>query len=489
LEIFPFVHSDETWLGGLSNAYMTQRSIYVTEPFFNLLPRFPHAIKSLFHGLQIIMISLFGYNILSLRLLSLFFAMATLIVLYQLLTKICSNRLYPFLITILFSLNIQFIYASHFARQEIILVFVILLAYSIYRYASFTSLKKALILGLILGLSILIHPNSFIVALSIGFIMLYDVINKKLSLKGLLSTVLTTAFFGLLVVLISFIGDSNFINHYLNYGSTLSVDNAFLTKLTNFDDFYIKLFNQIGGTYYLPNIKLFLVISALLIIGCLVYIIFKKPKGYCMDYILAVMGIQIGIIIIGRYNATSIILFFPFIYLLFAWLIDIIDLPHKWSLLIITPFIITSFGYDYHEVVKYSQSDYETYIENIKTALPENPVILGNLSGLYAYDDYPFYDIRNLTYLEDNNMTFEDYIKVYKINTIVFYEEQDYIYRNEKWEILYGDDDYYYEDFKAFLENNCTLVTSFYDPIYGMRITRYMQDYPWEIKIYTVNGS
>ncbi|MEG0020453.1 MAG: 4-amino-4-deoxy-L-arabinose transferase, partial [Oscillospiraceae bacterium] len=36
---FPFVHSDEAWLGGLSREMLARGSLSVTEPFFDLKVR------------------------------------------------------------------------------------------------------------------------------------------------------------------------------------------------------------------------------------------------------------------------------------------------------------------------------------------------------------------------------------------------------------------------------------------------------------------
>ena len=49
---FPFVHSDEAWLAGLSRDMQAVGSFGVTEQFFDLKPRVPHALKLLFHALQ-----------------------------------------------------------------------------------------------------------------------------------------------------------------------------------------------------------------------------------------------------------------------------------------------------------------------------------------------------------------------------------------------------------------------------------------------------
>jgi len=71
LTTYPLVHSDEAWLAGLSQAYMKNQSIFVTEPFFDLMPRQAHAIKSLFHLIQIPFIHFWGYELFSVRLISL----------------------------------------------------------------------------------------------------------------------------------------------------------------------------------------------------------------------------------------------------------------------------------------------------------------------------------------------------------------------------------------------------------------------------------
>ena len=51
LDKFPFMHSDESWLSGLTRTMMHE-GLDSTETFFDLLPRYPHAIKSFFHIMQ-----------------------------------------------------------------------------------------------------------------------------------------------------------------------------------------------------------------------------------------------------------------------------------------------------------------------------------------------------------------------------------------------------------------------------------------------------
>jgi hypothetical protein len=39
---------------------------------------------------------------------------------------------------------------------------------------------------------------------------------------------------------------------------------------------------------------------------------------------------------------------------------------------------------------------------------------------------------------------------------------------------------------KTFLEEECTLTDSFESPVYGMRIVRYIEDRPYEVKVFKV---
>ena len=71
LLVFPFVHSDESWLAGLSRDMLAAGNLGVTESFFDAKPRVPHAMKSLFHLMQMGAVGLGGFSVGSVRMLSL----------------------------------------------------------------------------------------------------------------------------------------------------------------------------------------------------------------------------------------------------------------------------------------------------------------------------------------------------------------------------------------------------------------------------------
>ena len=126
LTAFPLIHSDEAWLAGLTRTFMKEGSVFVTESFFDLFPRTVHTIKVIYHLLQMPLIKIFGYEIFSVRLLSLIASILVLAVLYRLFLKAGLSHNHSFLAILMISTSVQFIYAGHFARQEMLLLLIFL---------------------------------------------------------------------------------------------------------------------------------------------------------------------------------------------------------------------------------------------------------------------------------------------------------------------------------------------------------------------------
>lgn len=494
LEIFPFVHSDESWLSGLTRNMMETRSIFATETFFDLFPRYPHCIKVLFHLIQMPFILIFGYDIFSVRLVSLIFGTISLLLFYKICCKLFGNYLYSILVTVLFSLNIQFIYASHFARQEIIIVFVFMLGF--YYYLS-KSRGSHILLGLIIGLSVGIHPNSFVVAIVFGLLYVIDIIYKNKKVRDLLILIGTTGLTALIFVILSFIGDADFISHYASFGETLGVSSSIIDKLLTLPGYYTNLFNGVSGTYYTPPIKAYLIVFGIVFIVSIIYLIASRfiKKGIdnsclpnnmmVLKLLMCIVGINIGFIIIGRYNQTNVVFVFPFFYLLvFVLLGNIINYSKRIMIILMVVLISVSFYFTMEECRVYGRYDYNDYIDELEI-IPQGAKTLGNLNMEFYFENGMLLDYRNLTYLKENDMSFDDYINHNNIEYIVFMEELDYIHRNSGWSILYGED-YYYDDMKRFIEENCRLVHEFRDSLYGIRVSRYMMDYEWGVWIYRV---
>ncbi len=643
LVIFPFVHSDEPWLSGLSQAYLTQRSPFVTEPFFDLVPRQAHALKSFFHILQAVFISLLGDHVFTVRLISLLAGLCILYLFYRQMTHILKNPLHSVLLTALLSLNLQFVYASHFARQEILLALFLLLVLRVLCDFREKPYRCILLAGCLAGLSIGFHPNAFIIAAMIGSALFYEVLTKRFPVKALLLFIGLLGLFALVFLGASLIGNPDFFKDYWTFGQTFSVDAPPAARFTNFAHFYIKLYDQISGTYYLPDMRVFFAVSLFVCFaGAVVYVFpwvsalitkgrsilhnmpfkrhrrpragdvqrckrseslfskfsgselrkpsvekwaftdkkYKKKKAVLFEesrhqigfWLFMLIGYQAALFVIGRFNPTSILfILFPLFFLL-ANLLNLMSAarptpssdnspaassavlstassddssvasPAASSAVLSTassddssvaspaassaPLLTTSAGISsaalqapslaisaatspppsaitarivtlllcmlllftayqaFSEISRHSNDDYAIYISEISGALPADAVVLGNLNSRYAMQNRPFYDIRNLYAL--GSLSVEMYMRERGINTLIWYEADDYIHRNPEWKILYGDDRAFYDDVQTLIRKNGTLLYAFESPVYGNRIVRYMYDYPWKVWIYHI---
>jgi 4-amino-4-deoxy-L-arabinose transferase-like glycosyltransferase len=477
------MHSDESWLSGLTRNMM-QNGLNATETFFDLVPRYPHAIKSLFHIIQMPFIVVFGYNLFSVRLVSQLFGIVLLITIYKITFHISKSISKSLLITMALAFDVQFLYASHFARQEIIIATGIIIAiYYIYKEINTWSYKKDIIVGSIIGILIGVHPNSFIVALTVGSIYIYYLtIDKKIKIKNALLLIGTVGLFASLFIALSFIMDNNFINNYLAYGSHLGVKSSLAEKILNIIPFYKKLFLQISGTYYTPFIIIQLVVFGVAFLFSIVRAYYDRKV---LLFLFPIIAVNVGYIIIGRYSQPSIFLLFPLCYMLvFYLIITTIKNHHIVSLIRMSVFMLLV---SIVMIVPYLNNDYNEYLSGIKKHVSQDSKVLANLNSDYAFDNGCLFDYRNLEYLDENNMSFKQYIRKNDIEYIIYPEEMDFIYEKRPvWNIVYGNIYPYYEDMQKFFVEECELVNEFNSP-YGMRIVQFSQNKKWNIKIYKVN--
>lgn len=496
---FPFVHSDEAWLSGLSRAMLQTRDLSATEPFFDLYPRSPHAIKTLFHLLQLPFYAIFGYSLFAARMLSLTFSLLTLYQFYRLLRHATRDSRFgrewiPFLFTVALALDIQFLYASRFARQEIILLFILITLLRIHLHLSrYPGFREVLFTSVILGLAMGVHPNSFVIALPFAT---YYIL---LSAKRLISVRLPLLLIGLLGLFASgFAGLSLWMNpgffaDYSDYGSTLGVTAKITDKLYGLIPFIQKLYLGISGTYYTPDIRIILVLFMVASVCCTALLL----KGNVVNQyspvvslnLLTLASLLLGIMMIGRYSQPSIIFIFPSGYLLLAVLAD--RLPLKKSFvplapsMLLTGLIVLNTVFNLSDFQK-PHGSYEAYLSAISRSVPENARVLANLNADYYFDGGALMDYRNLAYLKDHNLSFEDYIDSRNIQFILYTNEMDLIYNKRPlYNSMYGNTAPYYDSMIAFLSERCLLVDTIRTP-YAMRIANKFPDPDSTLRIYQV---
>ncbi len=499
---FPFIHSDEAWLSGLSRQIMQTKNLASTEAFFDLLPRHPHAVKIIFHLLQIIFIQIFDYSIFTFRLISILTGSLALYLFYKISLIITKSKILSLASLTILALDIQFIYSSHLARQEIILILIMLTAFYYYlkninseaenlsnqESANAYLLKKDITLALILGAAIGFHPNAFIIALPLIMIYSWNLFNdKRTALKNYLAFGSTLAAAALIFIYLSFQFDPEFISNYSSYGAQLGVLDSFLIKLENLKLFYLKLFYRVSGTYYIPPVKFQLLFFAAVALFAFIKLFIKKDRVN-LYLILSLLAVNLGYLIIGRYNQTSIIFIFPICYLLFINLIKDFNFKST-QFLIIALLIILSLN-TVSTVIEDSHYNYQDYLKQIAAVVPREAKVLANLNTDYYFENGSLYDYRNLAYLAENNLSFAMYIAKNKIEYIIYPEEMDFIYQSRpSWNILYGNLYPYYSQMQRFIEQETTLIKEFKNSTYAMRIVREIGRRKWSVKIYKVNSA
>lgn len=468
---------------------METKSYAATETFFDLYPRNPHAIKSVFHTLQMLLIKLLGYEIFTIRLLSFVFGLLSLFLFYKLCYHIFNSKAIALMATAFLSMDIQFIYASHFSRQEIILLFVMLFSLN-YFLTNLQSMQLVhhLFLGIVIGLSIGIHPNSFILCLPIVFLYLFHILfTKKLTIYGLLTYAITVGCFALGFVGLSLSFDAHFLSNYIQYGSQFGVTNTLLTKVEEILNFYIKLYQGVSGTYFTPEIRLQFYLFAIALTVSILFLFKdeKRRREIILSIILAIVAVNLGILAIGRFSQPSVIFLFPLFYILVTY--TLIGIGKKFknylALLVLLMMIINTLV----NVLPYLNHSYDSYLQDIGKVVHKEDIVLANLNAEMYFEHGKLYDYRNLAYLKENNLTFEDYIEKNNIAYIIYPDEMDFIFAYRPvWNSVYGDISLYYADMQTFLQTKTQLVYEFTEPTYGMRIARYINEKDWKVRIYKV---
>lgn len=486
LSSFPLVHSDEAWLAGLSRRIILEVDLSSTEPFFDLFPRNPHALRILFHLLQIPFV-IFAYTPFSIRLLSLIFGIASLLLFYRLVGTYLSDKTSLF-ITLLFSLDIQFIYASHFGRQEIILLFFMLWGL-FYLLSKPMNLRKVTFFASIPGFAIGFHPNAFIIFLVLFPAFLFRLRRMEKPFLALAIFSGTLLLWAGLFIGISLVMDPDFFNHYRALGEEYNVTASPAMKLREFIPFYGRIFLKISGTYYLPDLRIQLILFPVFLF-LNILILFSRHKSNDLNQLalLGVVGINLGILFLGKYSQPSILFIIPFLYISLAGWIGKVPVNIKKPLLLLL-FIILGVSSSL-QIMPYRTNRYREYTDNIARFISPEAPVLANLNTGFYFSDGALLDYRNLPFLRDKNISLTDYIYERKIQYLFLTDELDFIYRNRPvWNGLYGNPYTFYPELIDYIENHCDLIGSFNDPYYGTRITRYQGKENWKTYIYRVRGS
>ncbi|MEA4899786.1 MAG: hypothetical protein VB115_16295 [Christensenellaceae bacterium] len=479
---FPLVHSDEAWLAGLTRHMMAKGSFGVTEPFFDLKPRYPHAIKLLFHLMQMPFLSAFGHGAWSVRLLSLLGGVLALVVFFR-----CCLRMAPFPLalgsTVLCALSGQFLFAARTARQEILLLCALLtLTLVLLEGKGAVGARRAAVLGALTGLAAGLHPNSLLLALGVGLTFIGLMLaGRRGLLKPLMIYITVTGAIALCFVALSFAFDRQFPAHYRMYGEAeFGLSAPFWEKAREFPLYLKKLWHGVSGTYLLPSLKAQLILIPPLLIWAAVRAI--RTRAAELIILLGMIGgVVSGTIIIGRYNQLSASLWMLPCLLLIPWLMK--DLPRRrWALILLAGAFALSSACSIAPMLTWQ---YEDYLRQAAAFVQPGEKALANLSLGFHFDDGALLDLRNLSFLKEHDLSFADYVRTRGVRVILWPEEMDFIYsRRPAWNMIYGNPRYTPEA-EAFFAEHCTLLGTFENGGYAVRIAQEVGK-PYRVRVYRV---
>ncbi len=484
LDSFPFVHSDEAWLASLTRSIIKNRSLSAVEDFFILVKRFPHALKSLFHLIQLPFVSV-SFSVNSVRIISIIFSLVNLWYFYRLLKGNIKSRYYIITAVLLLSTDIQYLYISRFARQEIIILTVMTVSINmLYKDAS---IKKTVILSLLTGLSAGIHPNSFMIFTATVLMMAANLIILKEKRKQLFCIILYTTVTGIIAAVFVFISlkmDSDFISHYLDFGSRHGVSDIFIVKILKLKRFYFKMFNRVSGTYFLPDIRFQLIVFlSTAVLSAVLSVFSGKIFRKVFPVLMFLTGINISYILIGKYSPPSISFIFPVFWFLTVLLADSISVGKRLLKLLIMLILVLNILNTSYETVKWKNSSYDKYMNRIDSIIGDDSKTFGCISTAFFMDYGQLAAYNDLSEIK----SFRDYITENRIRYIIYTEELDIIFSERPlWNDLYGNIYPHYDEIKSFLKNECVLKDVFYDDIYPVRIVDYMKKREYSVKIYEV---
>jgi len=233
---------------------LIKRSAFSQKPFEKQLTLIEKTTLTQYGPVYYLLLSLpigiFGYNIYTVRLFSVFVGLLTLIVLYLLVKRSTKSEILSLASILLVGIDINFLRMARLGRMDILTAFLNLLAYLLYlRSYSRPSAKKYLLLGGVLSLSLLTH--FFTGTLPLLVIFFHLLITKRLTpFKNKQFLLFLVPFSSLIIWLLSvhFLASPSVINQSRQFILRSVIPNLNAVKIVIND----KLtFNQINfGVYF-----------------------------------------------------------------------------------------------------------------------------------------------------------------------------------------------------------------------------------------------
>ncbi|SIQ33252.1 hypothetical protein SAMN05920897_10744 [Alkalispirochaeta americana] len=498
---FPFVHSDEAWLASLSRTIWLEKNLAATEEFFLLTPRHPHAIKTLYHLIQGPLVSRW-WTIGAARAPSLAGGLITVALLGLVLRR---EKIFPpvaVALTLAFALDPLLFAASHLARQEALLLAAL---------AGGIAAGSALVAGIILGLAVFIHPNSFVAAAAVLPWVVYRSRPGRM-VRDLAIYLGMLALAGTLALALSLFWDPQFFSNYLAFGRSVGVTAHPLVRLREAVNFIIKMSQRIAGTYYLPPSLIQLAALGIATPLALALSAWRgipgKSRRLLRTCAFSSLFTAAALVIIGKYSPPSTVFLLPGLYYTLGALAGAVakGWPRRGVRLLLTGLglglagitgtlvtteLIEMFparvvpedhgrgadvrGLDSDSTCTYTYTytyTYTEYLARINSSVPPGAPVLASLNSAFAFEPGQLRVFRDLESLDPLEGSLERFLLEQRVEWVVIpREELALVYRERPlWNQVYGNPHRFYRELEELLERRGQVQDSFLAPWYGARL-------------------
>ncbi|MBA7495004.1 hypothetical protein ES702_05583 [subsurface metagenome] len=453
---------------------------------------------------EAMMFKLFGFGLYQARLVS-FLSGLLLIWFTYLLGKKLYDRKTGIMSAVLFSLSGMFVDVSHFARQEMMLA--LFMAVSLYLYLLAREKRSKIlyfITGLLLALSLDVHPNGVAMIVFIGVLFLWEYKSKVFKEKSFWFILC-----GLFLGVIYFFGVHRlFLYQWNTEYRSWHRSQAPILVIMNFGEFLRRILvrNNIYLPYFTGGQFHHKIVISLFILFAIASAIYRRREA---DKILLLISGVFGIfyfLIFANPLISYWIYLYPFFYILisasiFSLIKDYQIGTLKWrtskkrvyiGLAMLMVILLLGAGrYVKWTYKAFSGSPdardsyyYYSYLDKLKVHIPENAVVLGNIVWFYGFYRQPYIAIYYFEWvLEEKNekirkkhgADFAEAVEKRKIDYIII--DDDFRARMSRGSGIPPD------QFFPFLRNKCELVATVMD---GYHVGGFTPDELHRTEIYRV---
>lgn len=452
---FPLVFVDEPWLAEPSYNFIKNGSMRMMS-FPNYGNETTH-IGTIFMMLNVAVIWALGFNVFAVRLLPFIFFIGSLSVIYLLLRRLFDGKL-ALAVMVLASIHPFTVNASRLLRAESFVILFLLLGIHTMRLNEEASRKRVFLAGLVFSLSLLNHLAGLL-SIFAGLViitMYYPPFSKEGRIKFFYYML------GAAPALLIFC-----INLYSNF--------PFYKAMGSSDGLFSKDLSTMLKAYaaYLINgydMPLLYGIPIAAFIGVLTFISFRRmPQGWKKPYIgLASVFISINIFIFALSHYTRMYLVYLLIPGLFALLIPVYHLDRGRRIFIALSLALGSFFLyqDFLWIDYFRKANYAGYERRLREAIPAGSKVIGKINFRLSFADCDYYAAEDLSkFIKKGLGKFEDYLKKYDIDYIVYDYAWDY-------QSSIGNTDGHgtpHEETLEFLNNKAELVSEIRESYYSNR--------------------